>query len=246
MSDRRPNIVFLFSDQQRYDTLSCYGADYMDVPNLDALADESFVFQNAYVSQPVCTPARATIMTGLYPHAAGPIVNMINLPEDAKVISEMISDDHYKGYMGKWHLGNDIERQHGFNVWKSVSGGGTGQTTHSHLNNETSTYTQYLMSKGHAPDVNPDTGNQLNKAFSLLGQSRRKVPSFSADAWYDMPEEDQMASYLAKEACEFIDENKDRPFVLYVSTFEPHSPYHGPFMDQYDPCLLYTSDAADE
>ena len=238
MSDRRPNIVFLFSDQQRYDTLSCYGADYMDVPNLDALADESFVFQNAYVSQPVCTPARATIMTGLYPHAAGPIVNMINLPEDAKVISEMISDDHYKGYMGKWHLGNDIERQHGFNVWKSVSGGGTGQTTHSHLNNETSTYTQYLMSKGHAPDVNPDTGNQLNKAFSLLGQSRRKVPSFSADAWYDMPEEDQMASYLAKEACEFIDENKDRPFVLYVSTFEPHSPYHGPFMDQYDPETL--------
>ena len=191
MSDRRPNIVFLFSDQQRYDTLSCYGADYLDVPNLDALADESFVFQNAYVSQPVCTPARATIMTGLYPHPAGPIVNMINLPEDTKVISEMISDDHYKGYMGKWHLGNDIERQHGFNVWKSVSGGGTGQTTHSHLNNETSTNTQYLMSKGHA-----------------------------------------------KEACEFIDENKDRPFVLYVSTFEPHSPYHGLFMDQYDPETL--------
>ena len=55
MSDRRPNIVFLFSDQQRYAPLSCYGADYLDVPNLDALADESFVFQNAYVSQPVCT-----------------------------------------------------------------------------------------------------------------------------------------------------------------------------------------------
>ena len=238
MSDRRPNIVFLFSDQQRYDTLSCYGADYLDVPNLDALADESFVFQNAYVSQPVCTPARATIMTGLYPHAAGPIVNMINLPEDVKVISEMISDDHYKGYMGKWHLGNDIERQHGFNVWRSSEDGhGTGYT-HAQLNNETSTYTEYLVSKGYTPDRKP-AANAEGRGFSLLGRrSGIRTSTFSSDAHYDMPEEDQMASYLAQEACEFIDENKDRPFVLYVSTFEPHSPYHGPFMDQYDPETL--------
>ena len=238
MSERRPNIVFLFSDQQRYDTLSCYGADYLDVPNLDALADESFVFQNAYVSQPVCTPARATIMTGLYPHAAGPIVNMINLPEDVKVISEMISDDHYKGYMGKWHLGNDIERQHGFNVWRSSEDGhGTGYT-HAQLNNETSTYTEYLVSKGYTPDRKP-AANAEGRGFSLLGRrSGIRTSTFSSDAHYDMPEEDQMASYLAQEACEFIDENKDRPFVLYVSTFEPHSPYHGPFMDQYDPETL--------
>ena len=238
MSDRRPNIVFLFSDQQRYDTLSCYGADYLDVPNLDALADESFVFQNAYVSQPVCTPARATIMPGLYPHTAGPIVNMINLPEDTKVISEMISDDHYKGYMGKWHLGNDIERQHGFNVWRSSEDGhGTGYT-HAQLNNETSTYTEYLVSKGYTPDRKP-AANAEGGGFSLLGRrSGIRTSTFSSDAHYDMPEEDQMASYLAQEACEFIDENKDRPFVLYVSTFEPHSPYHGPFMDQYDPETL--------
>jgi arylsulfatase A-like enzyme len=218
--------------------MSCYGADYMDVPNLNALADESFVFQNAYVSQPVCTPARATIMTGLYPHTAGPIVNMINLPEDAKVISEMISDDHYKGYMGKWHLGNDIERQHGFNVWRSSEDGhGTGYT-HAQLNNETSTYTEYLVSKGYTPDRKP-AANAEGRGFSLLGRrSGIRTSTFSSDAHYDMPEEDQMASYLAQEACEFIDENKDRPFVLYVSTFEPHSPYHGPFMDQYDPETL--------
>ena len=53
-----------------------------------------------------------------------------------------------------------------------------------------------------------------------------------------MPEEDQMASYLAQEATKFIEDNKDQPFVLYVSTFEPHSPYHGPFMDQYDPATI--------
>ena len=151
MADRKPNIVFMFSDQQRYDTMAAYGADYMQVPHLNQLSEESFIFQNAYVAQPVCTPARATIMSGLYPHTAGPIVNMINLPAEVKVISEMISDEYYKGYMGKWHLGNDIERQHGFNVWKSSEDShGTGYT-HTQLNNETSSYTEYLIEKGHEP-----------------------------------------------------------------------------------------------
>ena len=112
----RPNIVFIMSDQQRQDTLACYGADYMQVPNLNALAGQSFVFRNAYVAQAVCTPARATIMTGLYPHAAGPIVNKIPLPAGTPVISEMIDDGYFKGYMGKWHLGNDVQKQHGFDV----------------------------------------------------------------------------------------------------------------------------------
>ncbi len=62
MADRKPNIVFMFSDQQRYDTMAAYGADYMQVPHLNQLSEESFIFQNAYVAQPVCAPARATIM----------------------------------------------------------------------------------------------------------------------------------------------------------------------------------------
>jgi len=242
LADKKPNIVFMFSDQQRYDTMAAYGADYMEVPHLNQLSEESFIFQNAYVAQPVCTPARATIMSGLYPHTAGPIVNMINLPAEVKVISEMISDEYFKGYMGKWHLGNDIERQHGFNVWKSSEDShGTGYT-HTQLNNETSSYTEYLIEKGHEPDNVPDIDGDnvaAGRKFNLLGRkSGQRAPTFTSDAHYDMPEEDQMASYLAREATKFIEENKDKPFVLYVSTFEPHSPYHGPFMDQYDPATL--------
>ena len=73
---------------------------------------------------------------------------MINLPDDTPVISEMTSDEYYKGYMGKWHLGNDIERQRGFNVWKSTEDSHGSGYTHTHLNNETSSYTQYLISIG--------------------------------------------------------------------------------------------------
>jgi len=220
MADR-PNIVFIMSDQQRYDTMSCYGAGWMRVPNLNALSEESFVFRNAYVSQPVCTPARATIMSGLYPHTAGPIVNQIHLPEDTPVISEMVSSDYFKGYMGKWHLGNDLVAQHGFDVWISAEDIGVGRYSRPELRYLVSDYNHYLVEHGYKPDR---VTNGLNV--------------FSSDAHYDLPEEHQMASYLGDRAAEFIEENKDRPFILYVSTFEPHSPYNGPFMDMYDPAGL--------
>ena len=86
----KPNIVFIMSDQQRYDTLECYGNDWINTPRLNELAKDSNVVENAYVTQPVCAPARSSIMTGLYPHTAGPTVNKIPLKEDVKTIAEII------------------------------------------------------------------------------------------------------------------------------------------------------------
>ena len=88
-------------------------------------------------------------------------------------------------------------------------------------------YHQHLVESGYEPD----------------GQHSDGVGVFSADARQDLPEEFQMASYLGDQAADFIERNKDRPFALYVSTFEPHSPYHGPFMDMYDPASLPVGDA---
>ena len=62
------NLLFIFTDQQRADSLGCYGSTTGATPNLDSLAEESLVFENAYVTQPTCTPSRASILTGLYPH----------------------------------------------------------------------------------------------------------------------------------------------------------------------------------
>ena len=66
-----PNLVFILPDRQRRDTLACYGNDWIQVPHLNQLAEESFVFDHCYVTQAVCAPSRSAIMTGLYPPAAG-------------------------------------------------------------------------------------------------------------------------------------------------------------------------------
>ena len=217
----RRNLVFIMSDQQRRDSIGCYGSDWADTPNLDALASSGYIFDNAYVTQPVCTPARASIMTGLYPHTAGPIVNKLPLSPDVPVLAEMVSEDYRCGYMGKWHLGDDVIKQHGFDVWVSTEDYHRASYTRREHRRVLSDYHHHLAANGFQPDS------------EVAGDM-----TFSPDARARLPEEFQMASFLAESAERFIDENRDRPFILYVSTFEPHSPYDGPYDGQYDPDVL--------
>ena len=108
--DKKKNLVFICSDQQRTDTMQCYGNDWVEAPNLNFLATQSYVFENSYVTQAVCTPARATMMTGLYPHSAGVIRNNTpgrsgsTLSPHTKCLPEMVPDDYVTAYFGKWHL----------------------------------------------------------------------------------------------------------------------------------------------
>ncbi len=225
MGDKKnkPNIVFIWSDQQRQDTIKCYGNDWINTPRLNELANHSYVIDNAYCTQPVCAPARSSVMTGLYPHAAGPTVNKIPLNEDVKTIPEILEDNDYlTGHLGKWHLGDDTVKQRGFDEWVSVED----HTTSSYYDGELpySDLHNWLISKGHTP-----TG---------IGPTGKKI--FDDTVRSFLPEDSQMATFLAEKAEDFIDRNKESPFLLYVSTFEPHSPYGGPLDDMYDPESLPT------
>jgi len=107
MSDqsKRPNIVFIFSDQQRWDTLGCYGRKLDVTPNLDGMAGDGVRFENAFTCQPVCGPARSCIQTGKYAAQIGCFRNGIALPLDEKTLAHWLSDAGYEvGYIGKWHL----------------------------------------------------------------------------------------------------------------------------------------------
>jgi hypothetical protein len=83
----KPNLLFIWTDQQRADTMKVYGNHKIDVPNFNKLAGQSIVFENAYVTQPVCTPSRSSVMTGLWPHTNGCTENNIPLRSDTPVPS---------------------------------------------------------------------------------------------------------------------------------------------------------------
>jgi len=97
-----PNLLFIFTDQQRRDTLGCYGNQLAKTPNLDALATQSSLYERPYVSQPICTPSRSTLLTGLYPHSTGCTFNNLHLSPDVPTIAEMLPDSWDKAYFGKW------------------------------------------------------------------------------------------------------------------------------------------------
>ena len=220
MPAQPPNVLFILTDQQRRDTMLCYGNDWIETPNLDRIADSGFVFENAYVTQPVCTPARGSIMTGLYPQTTGLIKNAIELSPDIQTIAELVSDDYICAHYGKWHLGNDAFPQHGFEDWISIEDHHRANFQRREQRNREADYNLWLREQGiDDPPVSP----------------------ISYEKWLpgaDLPEELTQAAYLGNEATRFLEEHDGRPFVLYVSFFEPHPPYTGPLNGLYDPDSL--------
>src|SRR5436190_1025305 len=138
-AQRKPNLILFLPDQQRADTLACYGGVKVHAPNLNKLASESVVFERTYVTHPVCTPSRSSLMTGTWPHINGCTRNSVPLDRRFRVFPELMQDRDYRtAYIGKWHLGEDGPVGRGFQHWISTDDHGD--------------YTRYLTSKGFAPD----------------------------------------------------------------------------------------------
>lgn len=105
---KRPNILFFFSDQQRADTLGCYGQKLNISPTLDALAENGVVFEQAYSAQPVCGPCRALFQTGRYPTEIHCHRNACALPQNVKTLADYFTEAGYEtAYIGKWHLASE-------------------------------------------------------------------------------------------------------------------------------------------
>ncbi|MBO0882143.1 MAG: sulfatase-like hydrolase/transferase, partial [Mycobacterium sp.] len=101
-----PNILLLCTDQQRYDVLGAAGNPYIDTPAIDGLAAAGVRFDRCYTPSPVCSPARASLLTGLYPHAHGLWANGVTLPPGQTMLGRVLADAGYDcGLVGKLHLG---------------------------------------------------------------------------------------------------------------------------------------------
>ena len=114
----QPNILFVFSDQQRYNTMGCVGNEVIQTPHLDRLAREGVCFDQAFSSCPICSPYRAQILTGRYAHANGVVDNEYTLFENQVTMAQALAGAGYAtAYVGKWHLGYGpyaTEKRYGF------------------------------------------------------------------------------------------------------------------------------------
>ena len=112
----RPNIIFYFSDQQRWDTVNEEAT-----PNLMQLAREGIQFENSYTCQPVCGPARACLQTGMYATQCGCYWNGVPLPQTIRPMAEYFNEAGYEtAYVGKWHLASDRLPNVGFHCEKTA------------------------------------------------------------------------------------------------------------------------------
>ncbi len=217
---KKSNILFIFTDEQRQDTLGAYWNRLIKTPNLDALAQKSLVFDHAYVTQPICTPARASILTGVYPHSCEMYENNRVLPSDVLTIAEMIEDEGYiKAYFGKWHLGNEEIPQRGFEQkWVSIEEMYKPYYSNEAFKSETADYHSFLAEQGIRPDSELEGYPVFTRTFTAA-----------------LPESLSKPAFLAAEVVRFLRENREKPFVLYLNFLEPHEPFFGPFDGMYDP-----------
>jgi len=121
-----PNVLVIITDDQRWDAMSCAGHPFLKTPNLDRLAAEGARFTNAFVTTSLCSPSRATLLSGLYAHTHGVRDNFTDFPAELPSYVRSLRGMGYEtAYVGKWHMGEQSDaRRPGFDYWASHEGQG--------------------------------------------------------------------------------------------------------------------------
>lgn len=134
----RPNVVLILTDDQRWDALGSMGHPFLKTPNLDRLAREGIRFENAFCTTSLCSPSRASLLSGLYVHAHGVLNNFTDYPAGLASFPRRLQESGYEtAYIGKWHMGeNSDDPRPGFDYWMSHKGQGNYFDTTFNINGE--------------------------------------------------------------------------------------------------------------
>lgn len=239
------NILFIFTDQQRYDTLSFARISGCRTPNLDRLAGEGMWFDNAYTVCSLCSPARASILTGVYPHTHGVRTNtnepkiwpQSELDPAVPVITEQLKDAGYRcGYSGKWHCGEERSPlDYGF---EGMATTGYGKPY------DTPEYKAYI--EAHSLDL-PHAFLQKSNKMVAPEDVPDEMLTIPGAVWaggaLPGPAEACEPAFVAGHAIGLLkDFAADRrtngtPFFQVVAFWGPHHPYYipEPYASMYDP-----------
>jgi N-acetylglucosamine-6-sulfatase len=163
-----PNIVFILIDDLRWDELGCTGHPFAKTPNVDRIASEGVTFRNAFVTTPLCSPSRASFLTGQYAHAHGVIDNSDHSPLSHRLETfprHLERAGYDTGFVGKFHMGVDDSARPGFHHWVSFKGQGTYFDPDLNINGKTSKV------KGYTTDI-------LNDHAVAFLERKRTSPFF--------------------------------------------------------------------
>ena len=145
--DERPNIVFVLVDDLRWDEVGIAGHPYVETPNIDRVAREGAYFQQAFTTTPLCSPSRATFLTGLYPHKNGITDNLARneTSHQLETYPKMLNAAGYDtAFIGKWHMGNDDSPRPGFTLWAGMKGQGEALNPELNINGERRKFEGYV------------------------------------------------------------------------------------------------------
>jgi arylsulfatase A-like enzyme len=201
-----PNIIVVFCDDMGYADIGPFGAQGFKTPNVDRMAAQGMVFTDFYVGRSVCTPSRAALMTGSYPHRVGAAKNFHpssedGLSPDAATIAEIVKSRGYAtAIFGKWHLGHQpgfLPTDRGFDEFFGLP------------------YSNDMW------PLHPEQGELYNFPDLPLMEGQRILKAA-------IEPEDQvgLTSRFTERAVRFIETHKNRPFLLYLPYTMPHVPLY--------------------
>ncbi len=221
----RPNVILITADHLRFDTVACNGDPVVRTPNIDRLAAEGTNLTQCYAQNPVCQPARASILTGRYPRNHGVRWNSSRLDENELTMVEHFKANGYRtAVVGKHHVNqkrfadamDHVDAAHCRRNWREREDGNYTVT-------DPNQFEQYVRDRGYEYK----TGYALPDFRKRLGA----VPS-------DQPEDCHIDAYVGMRAVEYVQSvDTDRPLFLWLGFYGPHHPYvpSGRFAHMYNP-----------
>ncbi len=204
-----PNVVIIFTDDQGYADVGCYGVDGYETPNLDKLATEGMRFTDFYVSQAVCSASRSSLLTGCYAERVsinGALMpnSKIGLNPDEETIADLLKKKGYStAIFGKWHLGSDtsfLPYNQGFDEYYGLP-----------YSND-----MWPVNYDGTPDTNARKRN-YPKLYIIDGKDKTEEISTLED-------QSSLTTRYTNKAVDFIKRNKDNRFFLYLPHTMPHVP----------------------
>ena len=210
--DLLPNILWICTDQQRYDTIGALGNPYVSTPNIDRLVQGGVTFTHAFCQSPICTPSRASFLTGMYPSAVHVNGNGNEyFPNRQPLVTRMLAEAGYDcGLIGKLHLASAYGRieprvDDGYRYWQ-----------YSHAPRDD-------WEKGH------DYADWVRAKGYVLGELIKNVEG--------VPAELHQTTWSAEKTIDFIRQDRDTPWLASVNIYDPHPPFNPPqtYREMFEP-----------